>query len=316
MKIILFAIPGLGEACLDQLVANYISPAFVVPPHIGHTGREVMIKASHRHNIPVVMFDHQPNEEIFVKRIRELAPDLILVAGFSKLIPEQVYLSARIAAINAHPSLLPEYRGANPYSHVIANGERETGVTFHLLDSGFDTGDILSQSKVPILPRDTMGTLAKRLAELAANEMVTLVETIKRAGVPQAMKQPAKANFRANRITNWGIDWALSAVQIDRRIRALNPSYRAITHLDSIIITIISGIPIQANTESLPGEVVAIDNVGMHVSTGKGVYCIKTLYFGSEWVGDAIGAADNKLIGIGDRFSSSGECLVSNDVVR
>lgn len=315
MKIILFAIPGLGEACLDQLVANYISPAFVVPPHIGHTGREVMIKASHRHNIPVVMFDHQPNEEIFVKRIRELAPDLFLVAGFSKLIPEQVYLSARIAAINAHPSLLPEYRGANPYSHVIANGERETGVTFHLLDSGFDTGDILSQSKVPILPRDTMGTLAKRLAELAANEMVTLVETIKRAGVPQAMKQPAKANFRANRITNWGIDWALSAVQIDRQIRALNPSYRAITHLDSIIITIISGIPIQANTESLPGEVVAIDNAGMHVSTGKGVYCIKTLYFGSEWVGDAIGAADNKLIGLGDRFLSSVEPHITNDVV-
>ncbi len=101
--------------------------------------------------------DHQPNEERFVERIRELAPDLILVAGFPHLIPEHVYSSARVAAINAHPSLLPEYRGANPNYHVIANGEKETDVTLHLLDSGFDTDDILAQSKIPILPRDTMG---------------------------------------------------------------------------------------------------------------------------------------------------------------
>ncbi len=185
MKIILFAVPGLGEVCLNHLVAHDISPTFVVPPHNGHIGREAMIKASHRHNIPVIMFDHQPNEEKFVNRIRELAPDLILIAGFSKLIPEQVYSSARVAAINAHPSLLPEYRGANPYYHVIANGEKETGVTFHMLDSEFDTGDILMQSKIPILPRDTMGTLAKRLAELAANEVVILVEIIKKRGLPQ-----------------------------------------------------------------------------------------------------------------------------------
>jgi methionyl-tRNA formyltransferase len=101
------------------------------------------------------MFDHQPNEKKFVKRIRELAPDLILVAEFSHLTPEQVYSSTRMAAIKAHPSQLPEYRCANPYYHVIANGEKETGVTLHLLDSEFDTGNILAQSTIPILPRET-----------------------------------------------------------------------------------------------------------------------------------------------------------------
>lgn len=302
MKIILFADPGLGEACLNQLVAHHATPAFVVPPRSGDINRETIIKASHRHNIPVVMFDHRPNEQRFVERIRELEPDLILVAGFSHLIPEQLYLSARVAAINAHPSLLPEYRGANPYYHVIANGEKETGVTLHLLDSAFDTGDILSQSAIPILPRETMGTLIKRLAQLAADEMVILVEKIKRTGLPPSTKQPAKARFQAKRITHWQIEWALPAVQIDRRIRALNPYYRANTHLGSITLAIFSGMCSQTMTRLPPGDVITIDNIGVHVSTGEGVYCIRALSFGSEWVGDAIGAADNKLIDIGDHL--------------
>ena len=141
MKIILFGVPELGDSCLNELVARGIPPQFVVPPHKDHVGRGAMIKAAHRHSIPVLMFDHQPTEEPFVQRIQALAPDLILVCGFSHLLPESVYSSARIAAINAHPSLLPEYRGANPYYHVIANGEKETGVTLHLIDSTFDTGE-------------------------------------------------------------------------------------------------------------------------------------------------------------------------------
>lgn len=302
MKIILFAVPGLGEVCLNQLVAHKAAPAFVVPPRSGDINREIIIKASHRHNIPVVMFDHRPNEERFVERIRELTPDLILVAGFSHLIPEQVYSSARIAAINAHPSLLPEYRGANPYYHVIANGEKETGVTLHLLDSEFDTGDILAQSTTPILPRDTMGTLVKRLAQLAADEMVILVKEIKRTGMPQPTKQHTKARFKANRITHWDIDWAMPAMLIDQRIRALNPYYRANTLLGSIPITISSGTSLQAIIHSPPGEVIAIDNVGVLVSTGEGVYCMSALSLGSQWVGDAVGAAHNKLICIGDQL--------------
>lgn len=302
MKIILFAVPGLGEACLNQLVAHDATPAFVVPPHSGDIHRETIIKASHGYDVPVVMFDHHPNEEGFVERIRELAPDLILVAGFPHLIPKQVYSSARIAAINAHPAILPEYRGANPYFHVIANGEKETGVTLHLLDSGFDTGDILAQSTIPIAPRETMGTLVKRLAQLAADEMVVLVDKIKRTGLPQSTKQYAKARFKANRITHWDIDWTMPAVQIDQHIRALNPFYRANTHLDSIPIIVSSGASRQAIANSSPGEVIATDNEGVQVSTGEGSYCIKALSFGSEWVGDACGAVDNKLIGVGDQL--------------
>jgi methionyl-tRNA formyltransferase len=302
MKIILFAVPGLGEACLNQLVAHDAAPTFVVPPGSGDINRETIIKASHRHDIPVVIFDHQPNGERFVERIRELAPDLILVAGFPHLIPEHVYSNARVAAINVHPSLLPEYRGANPFYHVIANGEKETGVTLHLLDSGFDTGDILAQSKIPILPRDTMGTLIKRLAQLAADEMVILVETIKQTGLPKATKQKAKARFKANRITHWDIDWAIPAMLIDQRIRALNPYYRANTRLSTIPITISSGTSSKASIDSPSGKVIAIDTAGVHVSTGEGVYCITALSIDSQWRGDAVGAADNKLICIGDQL--------------
>lgn len=293
----------MGISCLNELVARGVPPEFVVPPNRDHKSRETMIKASHGHNIPVVMFDHQPTEERFVKRIQELAPDLILVSGFSHLIPEPVYSSARIAAINAHPSLLPEYRGANPYYHVIANGEKETGVTLHMLDSKFDTGNILAQTKVAISPRETMGTLGERLSRLAANKMSDLVEQIMRTGLPESTKQKANTQFRANRIVNWDIDWSLPSIQIDRRIRALNPYYRAIARLGQTTVAVFSGAPIQISTDSPPGEVVAVDDQGVHISTGEGVYCIRALYFGLEWLGDAAGAVANKLLCIGDRFS-------------
>lgn len=306
MKIILFGVPELGDTCINELVARGIPPEYVVPPNINQVGRETMIKVAHRHNIPVIMFDHQPTEEKFVKRIQALKPDLILVSGFPHLIPESVYSSARIAAINTHPSLLPEYRGANPYYHVIANGEKETGISLHLLDSSFDTGDILTQTKVAILPRETMGTLAKRLAIIAANETCDLVEQIMRTGLPQSRQQNTHARYRANRIDKWDIDWNLSAIQIDRCIRALNPFRYANAYLTHSTVIVLSGAPSEMNTDASPGKIMSADNEGIYVSTGKGVYCIRALYFGMEWAGDAAGAVTNKLLQVGDQFTVKG----------
>jgi methionyl-tRNA formyltransferase len=87
----------------------------------------------------------------------------------------------------------------------------------------------------------------------------------------------------------------MPAMLIDQRIRALNPYYLANTVLGSTPITISSGTSSQASINSSSGEVIAIDNAGVHVSTGEGVYCMTALSFDSEWRGDAVGAADNKL---------------------
>ncbi len=130
-----------------------------------------------------------------------------------------------------------------------------------------------------------MGTIIKRLAILAADNMAALVDHIKRTGLPKATKQKEKARFKANRITHWNIDWAMPATLIDQRIRALNPYYLANTVLGSIPITISSGTSSQTSIKSPPGEVIAIDTAGVIVSTGEGVYCITALSFASQETG-------------------------------
>lgn len=113
--------------------------------------------------------------------------DLLLVATFHKIIAQSTYGLAR-HAINLHPSLLPKYRGPVPFYWVLANREKETGITAHKLTERMDAGDIYGQWKLPIASGETEGSLRRRLAELAAVAAVEIVQLIERGalvGVPQ-----------------------------------------------------------------------------------------------------------------------------------
>lgn len=103
------------------------------------------------------------NSEDFRKALINLNPDIILVGSWGEKFSKETYSIPKIATINAHPSLLPKYRGPNPYFWVIKNMEMTTGVTFHLMDEGFDTGAILAQEEVEILADDTGKTLKDRV---------------------------------------------------------------------------------------------------------------------------------------------------------
>ena len=95
------------------------------------------------------------NTKEFKKELLKLNPDIVLVGSWGEKISKEIYDIPKIATINAHPSLLPKYRGPNPYYWVIKNQEQTSGVSFHLVDDGFDTGAILAQEEVKIYPSDT-----------------------------------------------------------------------------------------------------------------------------------------------------------------
>ena len=312
MKIILFTISGAAEPVIKKLVSQGTPPAYVVPPKDGHFLREKTIVLAHKYNIPVIMFNTDPSEEMFVKRINEIAPDLILVASFSHLIPESVYSAASIAAINAHPSLLPEYRGANPSYHVIANGESHTGVTLHLLDNQFDTGAILQQISLPISPQDTAGTITVKLDILMANELGAIVDTIKDSGLPKGSPQSNQSMHTAPRVhpPSDCINWEEPAQDIDRIIRANNPYHFICTRLNDLDVILFSGGLVDTSTLSTLsenaryGEIVAIDEFGVILKTGDGAYRITSLSYGTVWVGDTVTLAKLGLIKVGDCFES------------
>ncbi len=125
-----------------------------------------------------------PNSPEFVKEVQRLEVDLIIVAAFSRILKQELIGAPRLTSINVHPSLLPRYRGPDPFYWVLANGETETGVTLHYIDEGIDSGDIILQRKLEIGPKDTEISLRDRSARVAAELL--------REGVPLMLKGMAQ----------------------------------------------------------------------------------------------------------------------------
>ncbi|MCK5918861.1 MAG: hypothetical protein KAG34_10560 [Cocleimonas sp.] len=307
MKIILFCLPLFGKAVIQKLIDQGTPPSFIVGPAQDHPSFDEMLKIAHGFNLPVLIFEHSLTEKIFVKRINELSPDLIIVTSYPHFIPEAIFSAVKIAAVNAHPSLLPDYRGAHPYFHVVKNGEKETGVTLHLLDEGFDTGEIISQKKFKLNARETTGSLEKNTTSVVVSVVADFVKQVKASGLPKTQKQPTGLYFKAPRVKLplASIDWRLTANQIDQLIRAANPHYAVKTHLNNESIVIFSGRPVESTSNNkISGQIEAIDEQGMRVSTSDGAYLITSLICPYHWHGDPLGAFELGLIQEGECFSS------------
>lgn len=125
---------------------------------------EGFVDAARREGIPCLE-PASPNSPEFVSAMRALAPDVFVAVGYMNLLKEQVLTTPRIVAANFHASLLPAYRGKHPVFWALRNGERWVGLTVHVMDPNFDTGDILYQVKVRTLKRDTVNTAYKRIMD-------------------------------------------------------------------------------------------------------------------------------------------------------
>src|SRR5574344_1185537 len=111
-----------------------------------------------------------------ITKIRAMEIDLAVVCSFNQKIPQVFLNSIKDGVINVHPSLLPDYKGGNPYSRVIANGESQTGVTLHFMDEGFDEGEIICQKAVSIDKKDTMGTIFNLLNYIGSQLLVEILK--------------------------------------------------------------------------------------------------------------------------------------------
>src|SRR6185436_19403724 len=109
-------------------------------------------------NLPVLQ-PQRARDEAFIAQLRELAPELIVVAAYGHILPQTILDLPRFGCLNVHTSLLPKYRGAAPIQWAILNDETETGVTIMKMDVGLDTGGILTQQATPISPADNAQTL-------------------------------------------------------------------------------------------------------------------------------------------------------------
>lgn len=159
-----------------------------------------------------------------VAALQALAPDLLVTAAFGQILSPEVLAIPRRGALNVHASLLPRYRGAAPIHRAVLAGEPETGVTIMWMDSGLDTGDMLTWRAVPIAPTDTAGAVHDRLAALGAELLVAALELIDAGQAPRIPQNHEQATYAAKlERQDERIDWTEPAAATVNRVRGLSP---------------------------------------------------------------------------------------------
>lgn len=167
-----------------------------------------------------------------VAMLRELKPDLLVVAAYGQILSPEVLAAPPLGAINVHASLLPKYRGAAPVAWAIWKGETKTGVTIIRMTAGLDAGEMLAQEAIEILPDETAGELEARLAPLGANLAWKIVEALERGPVAGTKQDPTQVTKAPKLKKEMGlIDWSKPAEEVCRQIRAMQPWPTAYTFL-------------------------------------------------------------------------------------
>lgn len=228
LKIVFFGTPEFAVGSLDRLVreGRDIAAVVTMPDKIAGRGHKLIESDVKKYAIEKGLRVLQPEKlksSEFVDSLREINADLFIVIAF-RMLPEVVWNMPRLGTFNLHASLLPRYRGAAPLNWAVINGDTETGVTTFFLKHEIDTGDIIEQRKVEILPTDNVGDVHDRLMNLGAEMVAHTVAEIE-AGKVTPQPQPEGEFIPAPKIfkDTCKIDWRKPSLTIHNLVRGLSP---------------------------------------------------------------------------------------------
>ncbi len=275
--------PDIAAVLLGALIdtpQHRIRHVYTQPDRPAGRGRKTrpspVKQLAQRFAIPV----KQPASAAELTRDDDLAGvDALIVAAYGLIIPAPVLSGPQYGCINVHTSLLPRWRGAAPVQRAIQAGDRETGVSIMLMDSGIDTGKILLQKSCVIGNTDTALSLSDRLASLGSECLLEALDRLT-AGTAEWSEQEDGAAAYAHKVTKQEaeIDWHAGAEQIERTIRAFNPAPVAFTSLNDVKIRVWEAITLDTGVQNgKPGEIIACGPEGLDVTTGSGTLRILTL---------------------------------------
>ena len=213
----------------------------------------------------------------FLQILKELAPDIIVVAAFGQIIPKSILELPEYGCINIHASLLPKYRGAAPIQQAVIDGEKESGVTIMKMGTGLDTGDMISRAVIPLASDETGGSLFDKLADAGAK---LLVETLPHIfdGTAVYEKQPEESPTPyAGMITKQMglLNFERPAEELERLVRGLNPWPSAFTFWNGKTLKVWESSVVKVEEalveKEKPGTVVKTDKNGIYVACGKDI---------------------------------------------
>lgn len=268
-----FAVPSLEAliAAGHQVCGVFSQPDKPVGRHQNKLQPPPVKECALKHNIPVF----QPatlRDGTALEQMKELSPELIVVAAYGKLLPDELLALPAKGCINVHSSLLPKYRGAAPINWAVVNGEKETGVTIMDVVHDLDAGDIIAQVKTQIGPDELVGELYQRLARMGGELLIQVVEQIADGTAVRIPQDPAKVTYAPLLSRQLSpVDWTKSAQAIHDQIRGLNPWPAASTDVISgDTVKLFRSAVLKQKVSQYPGVIVAAGPDGIDVACGDG----------------------------------------------
>lgn len=223
----------------------------------------------------------RPRRPEFIEQVRALAPDLIVLAAYGRILPTELLRIAPRGNWNLHASLLPKYRGAAPIQYAILNGETETGVTLMEMVAEMDAGDIYLQAVEPIYPEDDAGTLEQRLAQRAAELALEGLRRLQAGTLTRTPQDPSQATYAPLiRKEDTFIRWKESAQRCHNRVRAFSPKPGALTRWRGKLLKLWRTQPIPYPSEENrqeAGTLLQVSPEGLVVACGTGALRILEL---------------------------------------
>lgn len=273
MRIVFMGTPDFAVPSLQALIDAGHDVCAVYTQPDKPQGRKQILTAppvktlALEHDIPVFQPNTLKNEDEQA-RLRELAPEVIIVVAYGKLLPKAVLDIPPHGCINVHGSLLPRWRGAAPIQWAVIAGDEKAGVTTMQMAEGLDTGDMLLTYETKVGEKETAGELFDRLAQAGAELLTqTLVKLDEITPRPQDDAQSCYAHMLDKQMAV--IDWSKSAHEIDCLIRGLNPWPIALTTLSGERLKVFAAEKAAGNGE--PGTVLEADpKKGLTVACGEG----------------------------------------------
>ncbi len=288
-RVLFVGMPDMALVCYDKLFRAGVNIVGAVPPSPKNPCYDFFISFLKNYGANIISYEKSLCDEDFLERVKDLDADIAVVCSYNKLFPCEFLKCAKDGFINCHPSLLPDYRGPNPYSSVIINDEGESGVTLHFMDDTYDTGDIIYQQKVALQGNETMGMLFNQFNFMSADMLLMALAHYELHGsLPRVAQWNGEFHYAdsivANNVDNL-IDWCKSADEIERFVRGLNPFIVAVSNFRHNNVKIMSVKADRRNTKAEPGTIVE-SKKGLGIATGNGTIYIKVLQFGSYLICD------------------------------
>ena len=276
MRIVFMGTPDFAAASLKKLLEDgfNVVGVFTQPDKPKGRGMEMSFSPvktlALANHIPV----YQPEkmrDGTALAQIRELAPDILVVVAYGRILPDDILAVPKYGAINVHASLLPKYRGSAPIQWAVLNGDKTTGVSTMYLAHKMDTGDVIYTEETEIGEQETSGELFDRLKELGAGLLVRTLRDIEAGCAPRTPQDHAKASYVTMLDKSMSpINWSNSPRAVLKHIYGLQPWPVATMELEGAVYRVFAADYTENHTDKAPGSVVSAGKGGIEMACAGG----------------------------------------------